>query len=396
LNTRIHIVGAGIISAIGTSWEEVFASLKVGKSGIDYPQHMETIHRNTFPLGEVKLSNADLVSLLDCKMMSRTTLLAWYAVKQAIRSAGDFSRKGLRVGLISGTTVGGMDQTERAFPSFLESQQIEVARMQEHPCGAHTRWIADTLGDVAYVNTINTACSSSLNAIALGSRLLRSDALDVVIAGGTDALTAFTLNGFNSLMIVDQSLTKPFDANRKGLNLGEGAGYVVMVSEKLMESLSLSSLGVVAGYANTNDAFHQTASSPDGRGSREAMIQALSSAGLSIDDIDYINLHGTGTSNNDLSEGIAVQHVFGNQVPSCSSTKAYTGHTLGASGAIEIIISLMALQQQCVFPNLRWTTPIPELSFIPQLNFQQKEIRHVMSNAFGFGGNCSTLILSKS
>jgi 3-oxoacyl-(acyl-carrier-protein) synthase len=394
LQERIHIAGAGIISAIGASWKEVFDSLKAGRAGIAYSRHVDTIHRDHFPVGEVPMSNEELRDHLQCAVVSRTTLLAWYAVKQALAHAGDFFSNELRVGLISGTTVGGMDATERFYASYLENTYANADVMTEHPCGIHAAWMARQLG-IDYVNTINTACSSSLNAIALGCRMIKANQLDVVIAGGTDALTAFTLNGFNSLMIVDKQLTRPFDATRQGLNLGEGAGYVVLVSERVKQQLVLPSLGTVSGYANTNDAFHQTASSPDGKGSYEAMRQALQMASLETTDIDYINLHGTGTVNNDLSEGTAIQNLYGKTPPSMSSTKAYTGHTLGASGGIEAIISLMSLQHQCVFPNLRFSQSMPELSIIPQVEFEEKPVKHVMTNAFGFGGNCSAMVLSK-
>jgi 3-oxoacyl-[acyl-carrier-protein] synthase-1 len=219
--------------------------------------------------------------------------------------------------------------------------------------------------------------------------------LDVVIAGGTDALTKFTINGFNSLMILDSRECRPFDAGRNGLNLGEGAGFLVLVSEHVKRHCGLNTVGYVNGFGNTNDAFHQTASSPEGRGSFAAMQKALTMSGLKPDDIDYINLHGTGTLNNDLSEGTAVVRLFGEGYPRISSTKAFTGHTLGASGGIEAVFSIMAIGHKCVFPNLRFERPIPEIGLIPQQQFEEGlEIRHVMSNSFGFGGNCSSMIFS--
>jgi len=219
----------------------------------------------------------------------------------------------------------------------------------------------------------------------------------VVVAGGTDALTRFTLNGFNSLMILDGAPCRPFDASRSGLNLGEGAGYVVLVSDRVLLETGARSLSVVAGYGNTNDAYHQTASSPEGRGSYAAMEKALQLAGLDTAQIDYINLHGTGTLNNDLSEGTAVKRLFGDRIPRLSSTKAFTGHTLGASGGIEAVFSILAIQHQCVFPNLRFGEAMPELGIVPQTKFESDvRVQHVMSNSFGFGGNCSSIIFSQN
>jgi len=226
--------------------------------------------------------------------------------------------------------------------------------------------------------------------------MIKAGMLDVVVAGGTDALTKFTLNGFNSLMILDTQPCRPFDAQRNGLNLGEGAGFIVLVSDKVRKSQGINPTSYVSGYANTSDAYHQTASSPEGRGSFSAMQKALATSELSQYDIDYINLHGTGTVNNDLSEGTAITRLFGDRYPKMSSTKAFTGHTLGASGGIEAVFSLLAIEQQSVFPNLRFETPIPEIGIIPHLRFEAGLlVNHVMSNSFGFGGNCSSIIFSK-
>jgi 3-oxoacyl-[acyl-carrier-protein] synthase-1 len=228
------------------------------------------------------------------------------------------------------------------------------------------------------------------------SRLIRNGVLDVAVAGGVDSLTRFTLNGFNSLMILDKEPCKPFDANRNGLNLGEGAGFLLLVSEKVLKQESLQSLCEVTGYGNTNDAFHQTASSPEGRGSYLAMEAALQMSKLKTSDIDYINLHGTGTKNNDSSEGSAIQRLFGDSVPHLSSTKSFTGHTLGASGGIEAVFSAMSIINACVFPNLRFNASMPEVGFSPVTQYKgDMNIRHVMSNSFGFGGNCSSIIFSK-
>jgi 3-oxoacyl-[acyl-carrier-protein] synthase-1 len=197
-------------------------------------------------------------------------------------------------------------------------------------------------------------------------------------------------------MILDKELCKPFDADRNGLNLGEGAGFLVLVSERVLKQNSLKSLCTISGYGNTNDAFHQTASSADGRGSYLAMESALKMSGLKTSDIDYINLHGTGTKNNDNSEGVAVRRLFGESVPQASSTKSFTGHTLGASGGIEAVFSVMSLTHGCVFPNLRFNTVMPDVGFTPVTEFKTSaKINHVMSNSFGFGGNCSSIIFSK-
>jgi 3-oxoacyl-(acyl-carrier-protein) synthase len=397
LNSKIHVAGAGVISSIGNCYEDCFQALKEERHGIRPLTLFDSIHTDTLPVGEVTLGNDELTKRVGLKTpVTRTALLGLHAAQEALKQVSLKNVSHWRTGLISATTVGGMDRTEIFYPAFLEdATRGNLSDVIHHGCGATTDIIAEALNIHDHVSTINTACSSSVNAIMTGARLIRHQMLDIVVAGGSDALTKFTVNGFKSLMILDDRLCLPFDSNRKGLNLGEGAGFVVLVSDRVLKEEGLASLAVVSGFANTNDAFHQTASSPEGRGSYDAMKHALGMAGLKPDDIDYINLHGTGTLNNDLSEGTAIQRLFTGKLPRLSSTKSFTGHTLGACGGIEAVFSLMALQHQCVFPNLRFQSPMPELNIQPQLAFESLPIQHVMSNAFGFGGNCSSIVFSK-
>ncbi len=393
---RVHVAGTGVISAIGNSVEETFDSFRNESSGIGKVTLFESVYQDTLPVGEVKMSNEELSRKLKVNPLARTALLGIHAAREAVGNSG-IDLKKWRTGLISATTVGGMDRTEHFFADFLSDHgKGKLRDVVHHECGSTTELIADDLEINGFISTINTACSSSVNAIALGARLIMHNVLDVVVAGGTDALSRFTLNGFNSLMILDSNPCRPFDASRSGLNLGEGAGFVVLISDRVKREHKSDSAAYISGFANTNDAFHQTASSPDGRGSFGAMQKTLEMGALSPQDIDYINLHGTGTLNNDLSEGTAVSRLFGARPPRMSSTKAFTGHTLGASGGIEAVFSVMAIQQQCVFPNLRFSNPIPEIGIIPQRTFESGiKVNHVMSNSFGFGGNCSSIIFSK-
>jgi 3-oxoacyl-[acyl-carrier-protein] synthase-1 len=376
---------------------ETLDSFKNHKSGIGHITQFDSVYRGVLPVGEIPISNDDLCEKLSLPHhLTRTALLGIHAAREAVANAGVDLKK-WRTGLISATTVGGMDKTENFFKEFLKDEKNGRLRdVVNHACGRSTELIADDLGVTDFLSTINTACSSSVNAIAFGARLIQHGHLDVVIAGGTDALSKFTLNGFNSLMILDAQPCRPFDADRSGLNLGEGAGFVVLVSDRVKKEEQLEPAAYVNGFGNTNDAFHQTASSPEGRGSYGAMQKALAMANMEAQKIDYINLHGTGTLNNDLSEGTAIVRMYGDHYPKLSSTKAFTGHTLGASGGIEAVFSLMAIENQCVFPNLRFEKPIPEIRVTPQTHFQNSvNITNVMSNSFGFGGNCSSIIFSK-
>jgi 3-oxoacyl-[acyl-carrier-protein] synthase-1 len=396
MSTPVYISGTGVISAIGNNVAENVEALTSGKAGMQAMQRLQSIHKDSLPVAEVKLSNEALAALAGLPAhTSRTALLSTVAAREALTSSG-IDITNWRTGFISANSVGGMDKTEDFFEDFLKDNSSgHLREVINHECGTVTEITADALGVKDLVTTVSTACSSSANSIFLGARLIRQNKLDVVIAGGTDALTRFTLNGFNTLMILDSEWCQPFDDNRRGLNLGEGAGYVVLISEKVAQTLQNRPAVAITGWANANDAHHQTASSPDGKGNLLAMSGALQKAGINPGQIDYINLHGTGTNNNDIAEGTAIKTLFEGSYPDMSSTKSFTGHTLGASGGIEAVYATIAIEKGIVFPNLRLETPMKELPFTPSVELKSKEIKHVMSNSFGFGGNCSSLVFSK-
>jgi 3-oxoacyl-[acyl-carrier-protein] synthase-1 len=394
---RVFITGTGIISAIGRSAEETINSLLSCNTGISEMKFLDSRLKDMFPVGEVKYSNSDLADMLSVSdtRFSRTFLLSLAAAREA---AGDRLKnyRPERVGFISGNTVGGMDFTEKYFQSLHLKENADITGLVQHDCGYSAQKVADCLNINGYVTTISTACSSSANSIMHGAMLIRSGAADAVLAGGVDSLAKFTLNGFNSLKILDPGLCSPFDENRNGLNLGEGAAYLFLESEKSASEHLHDVICEVKGFGNSCDAFHQTAMSEDGRGPKLAMRGALKSAGFESSEIDYINLHGTGTSNNDLSEGISIEEVFAGNIPLYSSTKSYTGHTLGAAGAVEAVISALTIKSGIIFPNINFKTRMKELSADPVGSLMEKnDIRNVMSNSFGFGGNNSSIIFSK-
>jgi len=397
---RVYITGIGIISAIGNNVGEVEESLLAERSGINGITLFPTIHKDKLPLAEVKLSNLQLVEMCGKKsdrFLTRTTLLGMIAGKEALKNSGINLEDGIKTGLISATTVGGMDRSELFYQEYLSNPVTGRLRdVVNHDCGDSTERIAEYIRISDFVTTVSTACSSSANSLMLGARLIKSGMLDRVVAGGTDSVTRFTLNGFNTLMIIDRNGCRPFDENRAGLTIGEGAAFLVLESEELVKKLNKTVLAELTGYGNANDAFHQTASSPEGKGAILAMGKAFQVSGLTPSEISYINAHGTGTQNNDLSEGFAIEKIFNSVVPPFSSTKAYTGHTLGAAGAIEAVISILTIKNSCIFPNLNWNNPMKELSIRPVKNLiRNYEVNHVLSNSFGFGGNNSSLIFSK-
>ena len=392
----IWITGAGIVSAVGCNKREVLESLVAGRSGIGPMRYLRSVHTE-FPVGEVPMSDEELCAALGIDASTptiRTALLGMLALGEALDEAGLSGGELPGAAFISGTTVGGMDRSECYYPDFLanDSRNEYIAM---HDCGASTELIADRFGRFGFVSTPSTACSSAMNAILVGANLIRSGAFDIVVAGGSECLTRFHLNGFNALMILDTQPCRPFDATRAGLNLGEGAAYVVLERAASARRRGVHALATLDGGANTCDAFHQTASSADGEGAFRAMRGALADAGLDPSEVDYINAHGTGTPNNDASESAAMLRLFGDRVPPVSSTKAFTGHTTSASGAIETVICLLALRYGFLPVNLNWQHPMDNGIVPVRESRPPREIRHVLCNSFGFGGNDSSLLLSK-
>ena len=395
---NVVITGEGIVSAIGCDKASVLKSLQEGRTGIGEMKHLRSSHHE-LPVGEVDLSNDEMRQMLGIgpeELMSRSSLMGLIAIRQAIEDSGQSAPampKSEKVILVSGTTVGGMDLTEEYFDSFEESDDhLDCLRI--HDCGSNTKQMAEMMG-FADCATLSTACSSAANAFILGANLIKTGQADVVVAGGTEALTRFHLNGFHALMILDEQRCRPFDEGRAGLNLGEGAAFVVMESEEHARQRGAEIHAWLSGYGNACDAFHQTASSENGEGAYLAMKEALEMAQLSPSQIDYVNAHGTGTPNNDASESAALKRIFEDRMPRVSSTKSFTGHTTSASGSIESVICLLAMQHHFVPANLGWQHQMAE-GITPTMGETNCKVEHVMCNSFGFGGNDSSLVFSTS
>lgn len=400
MTDRIVVTYAGIISALGQGKEEHMSALLNKKTGLRYPVHLQTKHANDFLVGEVKLSNDELSSRLNLPMgdngYTRTTLLALTAMQELVSQTGQEIFNSEDTALINANTVGGMCSVEDMYLDFI-SDKIEgsfVKYIDTLDCAESTMNISKYFNLKPFTATISTACSSSANAIVLGSRMIQQGVVKRAICGGCDALSRFTLNGFHSLKNVDKDHCRPFDDTRFGLNLGEGAGYILLEREEDAKARGAGIMAVLSGYCNTNDAYHPTAPSPEGDGALKTMQLALRNAGLTANDIDYVNAHGTATINNDIAEGKAIRRLFENGDPSFSSTKPFTGHTLAAAGVIEAIFSIWTMTLQSTLPNLNYNTPMKELDLQPVIEPAHKNIRHVLSNSFGFGGNNVSLVFS--
>jgi 3-oxoacyl-[acyl-carrier-protein] synthase-1 len=391
---KIVITGIGAISAIANSSADILSALREERHGIKPISILKTELSGKYLAGEVKLTNEELQHQSTIEgMQSRTTLLAAVALKDVLDSAKLSKEVLQQTGIISSTTVGGMDQTEEHYYDFKNNKKVEFAKL--HPSGQHTNELANHFGINAHISTISTACSSASNAMIIGARLIKSGQVDRMIVGGADALAKFTLNGFKSLMILSDTHCKPFDIDRKGLNLGEAAAYVLIESEESAKKRGARILANLEAYANVNEAYHQTASSPNGDGAFDAMTKTLQMAKLEVSDIDYINAHGTGTDNNDSSESMAINRLFQGTDVKFSSTKAFTGHTLAAAGGLEAVISVLCLNNDFIPPNLNFENKIEEAELTPTIKGEQKTLQYILSNSFGFGGNNTTLLFSK-
>jgi len=288
-----------------------------------------------------------------------------------------------RIACVLGTSTAGIEQSEQAYRHPEDSNRFG-SRLAHNP-HTSTRFVAETLGLTGPVMTISTACSSSAKVFASAARMIDAGLADAAVVGGVDSLCLSVLHGFNSLELVSEQPCRPFDRDRNGLSLGEAAGFA------LLESDPSSSIGRLLGWGETSDAWHMAAPHPEGRGAIAAMQAALASAGLEPGSVDHINCHGTATPMNDRIEAGALRQVFGTPPPAVS-TKAWTGHTLGAAGIIESVFSLLAITDQRIPASLNCVQPEPDWSDFIQCRARPAPVKVVLSNSFGFGGsNCSLL-----
>lgn len=395
--TQVVVTGIGIISPIGSGIEQNLFSLRTGAHGLSKADFFESRYVDAFPFGEVKVSNLAMKDRLGRGAFNdytRTCMLAWLALKEALSDAGlqHDDLADVHTGLISASTVGGMCYTDQLYADANARGEGSVF-LSSYSASSHTDKLTSFFGIQGFSGTINTACSSSANAIALGYRLIRSGRLKRVIVGGADSLAKYTVNGFISLRILSDDFCRPFDAGRKGLNLGEAAAYLVLEEESVAGSKK--HYGRILGYGNSNDAHHASAISPEATGVINAIKGALTYGGISPDSVGYVNTHGTGTLNNDEMELLGMRRVFG-VLPPFSSTKSFTGHTLGAAGAVEAIYSLMALYYSELYPNLRFQKPIDSNDATPVLHYRNDTaLDYVLSNSFGFSGNCTSLLFGR-
>ena len=387
----------GVVSAIGNSVAENHEALKAATCGIQYKLDLfPSKYAGILPFGQVHISNEDLLKTLQVTDLgvTRTSLLALYALNQALADSGISTEtiQSFDTALIGANTVGGMCLTDELY-NDANQKTHGSDYLGSYDCASVNLFLQKHFKINGIINTINTACSSSANAIMYGAMLMNNGYAKRAIVGGTDSLAKFTINGFNALHILSNEICTPFDEGRKGLNLGEGAAWLILEKEEDIKGRKV--YAELTGYCNTNDAYHPSSLSDEGDGPYLSMQGALKLANLTADKIDFINAHGTGTENNDQVESRAMIRLF-ETPPAFASTKGSIGHTLGAAGAIEAVYSILSLVHQEVYPNLHFNNPITAAGLTPVTTYKKMPVNHVMSNSFGFGGNCSSLIFSKA
>ena len=387
----------GVVSAIGNSVAENYEALKAATCGIQYKLDLfPSKYAGLLPFGQVQISNEELQKTLQVTEpgVTRTSLLALYALNEAIADCGISAEEiqSFDTALIGANTVGGMCLTDELY-NDANKKTDGSDYLGSYDCASVNLFLQKHFKINGIINTINTACSSSANAIMYGAMLMKNGYAKRAIVGGTDSLAKFTINGFNALHILSNEICTPFDERRKGLNLGEGAAFLILEKEEDIKGRKV--YAELTGYCNTNDAYHPSSLSDEGDGPFLAMQGALQVANLRADKIDFINAHGTGTENNDQVESKAMIRLF-DTPPAFASTKGNIGHTLGAAGAIEAVYSILSLINQEVYANLHFKNSIVATGLSPVLSYKKMPVNHVMSNSFGFGGNCSSLIFSKA
>ncbi len=410
MKKRVVVTGIGLISPVGITIADYWQSLVNGKSGIDYIKRFDASAFDTKFAAEIK--NFDALTYLDRKEARHMDTFTQYAV---IASQFALDDSGLklenenleRIGVIVGSGIGGMDTFEHEYRNYFDRGPGKISPF----------FIPKMIPDIApgYISirygfkgpnySTISACASSSHAIGNSFRAIQYGEVEIMIAGGSEAtVTPMGVGGFNAMKALStrndqpQKASRPFDAERDGFVIGEGAGILVLESEEHAVKRNAKIYGEIIGVGYTADAYHITSPTPDGNGATRVMSLALEDAGISIDEVDYINAHGTSTPYNDKIESLAIKKLFGERayhIP-ISSTKSMIGHLLGASGSLEFIATLLTIQNKKIHPTINYEFPDPEcdLNYTPNKAID-KTVAIAISNSFGFGGHNVCLVARK-
>ena len=410
MSKKVVITGLGTVSPLGLDVASTWEAAKQGTSGADKITLFDASEFKNKIAAEVKgFAPADHFEHRDARRMDRFSQFAVVAARQALADSGleitDENRQ--RIGAVVGTGIGGLNTLQGQVSVLDKSGPTRVSPFMV------PMMLVDTAGGMIAIHlqiqgsniAVVTACATGTNAIGEAAEVIRRGQTDVMFAGGTEsAVVPIAMAGLGSMTALStrnddpKHASRPFDKNRDGFVMGEGSAVLLLESEEHAKARGAKVYAEVVGYGSTNDAYHISAPAENGRGAADCMRQALASAELGINDIDYINAHGTSTPLNDKSETAAIKTVFGEEAYSIpvSSTKSMTGHLMGASGALEGMFSTLAIRDGVMPPTINYETPDPEcdLDYVPN-QAREKDLQYVMSNSFGFGGHNATIILGK-
>ena len=398
---RVVVTGIGSVNGFGLGAPRFLDGLREGRCAIG--------EMTLFPTDGFRTHRAAVAPEVDCsswvarplaRRLSRSDKMALAAAREAWEGSGlaQDELDSTRVGVIVGGTTGGMLEAEEVFRQKISGarRRMRASDLLSVPVHATADAIAKIFGCNGLRLTVSTACSSSVNSVGLAADAIQEGRADVMIAGGTDAHCRMTYAGFNALQAVDPDVCRPFDRCRAGLSLGEGAGMLILEEAERARQRGACIFAEIAGYGASADAVHMTAPHPEGVGAVLSMRRALAEAGVSPDEVDYVNAHGTGTPQNDPIETRAIKTVFGAHATrlAVSSTKSQVGHCLGAAGAIEILACVLAIRHAFLPPTVNLEEPDPEcdLDYVPR-EAREQRVRIALSNSYGFGGNNSTQVL---
>ena len=373
---RVFITGMGILSPLGSGVRETLESLKAGKRGIGPLSLFPVFQDRPLPAGQIN-------SEVPGEDVPRSHRMALIAANEALADS-----KTPPDAIVIGSTTGGMLRTEE----LLKEKNTDPKKYAWHATGSIAEYLARKTGCTGPVLTVSTACSSGTAVLKIGLELIRTGRATTVLAGGVDSLCRLTYYGFNSLQLLDPEGARPFDRDRRGMSVAEGAGMLLLTGS---ETIPENAFAEVLGAGLSCDAHHLAAPHPEGEGALKAMSLALEDAGLGPQDVDYINLHGTGTKENDSSEAKAVAALFSGRVPYLSSIKGATGHSLAAAGAIEAVVSCLCIGH-CIVPgNTGFSSADDSMPISPTMANHAAEVKTVLSNSFGFGGNNAAVVIAR-
>lgn len=393
-NIRVSVRGTGCISALGSTIDECMSNMFANVRNITFPNRFVTDHPIQYPVFQISDKFNSRISQKN-KDLTLTAQFGLAAAYQALEDAGidPYDLKNKRVGVCMGTTVGCTLNNDQFYIDYKQGRSPGMSAIKRFLNSNPAAAVVKEFGLIGPVQSVVNACASGTDAIGIGASWIKAGLCDLVIAGGTDELCKVTYNGFISLMITDRNPCKPFDQKRNGLNLGEGAAAVILEPVPQKALLSSHHKCFTAGYGSACDAYHLTAPKPDGKGLKKALRQAIRQSCLDRSDIGFINAHGTGTKDNDKVEDLVLSEILPG-IP-YFSTKGYTGHTLGAAGAIEAVFTIQSLINEKIPESIGFSNKDDTLKSSPVKKAQKLSCKAAISESVAFGGNNSALLFSR-